>query len=85
MLLDEETEDNLNFLLKVSDKTLYDWSSKMDFEDLDYAKELLKYHIRFIENRIDIINIERKMKQCEMIQHYSYAETILNQIAGKTK
>lgn len=85
MLLDEENEDYLNFLLKVSDKTLYDWSSKLDFEDLDYAKELLKYHIRFIQNRVDIIDIERKMKQCEMIQHYSHAETILNQIAGKTK
>jgi hypothetical protein len=79
----EEHIDNLRFLLSTSDKSFYDWASKMDDDDLFYAQHLLEYHTRFISNRIAIIKEERRMNQCARLNHYFYADKILADIRKK--
>lgn len=80
-----EHKNNLDFLLNVSDKSFQDWSNKMDEDDLFYAVFLLRMHMLFVENRINIIKEERKLNKSTEMNNYFYAESIINKIKENLK
>lgn len=44
--------DNLRFLLTADRKTLADWESKMDQDDLDYADELIESYTKYLRDTV---------------------------------
>jgi len=85
-LTDEPNWSNLQFLLNVCEKTLFDWSEKMDAEDIEYGILLMKNYIQEINHRIDIIATERKMKECYRQDFYPHSKIFIDKITrGMTK
>lgn len=79
-LSEEETFNNLKFLLSVSEKTLFSWISEMESEDLYYGISLLKKHIEEVQNKINLIQIELQMKELQKQKFYPDAKRIIHKI-----
>lgn len=75
-LSEEETFNNLKFLLSVSEKTLFSWISEMESEDLYYGISLLKKHIEEVQNK----QIELQMKELQKQKFYPDAKRIIRKI-----
>ena len=79
-LQDPENASNLAFLLNISDATLFDWSSKMGDDDLFYGVGLLESLIVELQQKIQIIKIEHKLKFCEKINTFPHADRYIKRI-----
>ncbi len=80
-----DNRGNLNFLLNTSDRSFQNWANKMEEDDLFYALFLLKTHLLFVKNRLDIINEERKINKCAEMNNYFYANNIVDKIKENLK
>lgn len=70
--MNQHDRDNLNFLLSADTKTLKDWHSKVDQDDLDYAMELLEAYSRELDERSAALLIEAKLAK----QEHRYPEAM---------
>lgn len=75
-----ENARNLAFLLNISDKTLFDWSSKMESDDLLYGIGLLESLIAGAQQKIQLIRVEHKLKFCEKINTFPHADRYIQKI-----
>lgn len=59
---DIENQNNLKFLLAVSDKTLFDWVNKIDYNDVEYGIDLLYSFKNIIQHKIRLLEVEKRVK-----------------------
>lgn len=79
-LNDIDNQNNLKFLLAVSDKTLFDWVNKIDYTDVEYGIDLLESFKNLIQHKIRLLEVEKRIKINDQKDFYPDANQLIKDI-----